>query len=102
MARTIIKQIRMDQREKDKLAELATRTCLSESSLIRVLISGAVLKEQPDREFFIVMDKLLEKLDSLEDMIIDEEDISNMIAEIRELRVEVFKKYLDEEKDFER
>lgn len=100
MARTIIKQIRMNQNEKDRLTELATKTCLSDSAIIRALINGAVLKEAPGREFYTVMDKLQEKLDSIEDMIIDEEDISKIIAEIRELRKEIFKRYLDEEIDF--
>lgn len=47
MKRTIKKQFWLNREEAKDLADKAKRTCLTEAGLLRLLINGAKLKEQP-------------------------------------------------------
>ena len=58
MQRTIKKQFWLSREEAKDLADKARRTCLTEAALLRLLIKGTKLKEQPDDRFFKAMEEM--------------------------------------------
>ena len=58
MQRTVKKQFWLNREEAEDLADKAKRTCLTEAALLRLLIKGAKLKEQPGDKFFKAMDEM--------------------------------------------
>ena len=50
--------IRLSEDDSNLLADKARRTCLSQSSLVRVLIRGFLPKEKPDDRFYDAMRQL--------------------------------------------
>ena len=50
--RSIKKQIWVNEEEAAALAEKAERCCLTEASLLRLMITDKNIKEQPSQEFF--------------------------------------------------
>lgn len=51
--RNIKKQIWVNEEEATTLAEKAKRCCLTEASLLRLMITDKTIKEQPSAEFFL-------------------------------------------------
>lgn len=102
MPRTIIKQIRMSKREKEKLSELSKKTCLNESEIIRLLIMDLRPKEKPGEDFFCSMNLLLEKIDNLEEKAGLREDVNSEVQELRKLRLDIMRTYLENEKDIDK
>ena len=58
MKRTIKKQFWLTREEAKELEGKAKRTCLTEASLLRLLIKGFEPKEKPDDRFYDVMREL--------------------------------------------
>lgn len=58
MQRTIKKQFWLNREEAKDLADKARRTCLTEAALLRLLIKGVKLKEQPGEKFFKAMEEM--------------------------------------------
>ena len=58
MKKNIIKVFRLDDKDAELLSVKATRTCLTESALIRLLIRGFKPKEKPDDRFYEAMRQL--------------------------------------------
>ena len=61
--RNIKKQIWVNEEEAAALAEKAERCCLTEASLMRMMMTDKTIKEQPSKEFFDCL-KSLYKLGS--------------------------------------
>lgn len=53
--RNIKKQTWVNEEEAQALAEKAKRCCLTEASLLRMMITDKNIKEQPSKEFFVCL-----------------------------------------------
>ena len=58
MRRTYQKHLRLNETEMIDLKNKATKTCMTESGLIRALIKGYCPKEKPDDRFYEAMRQL--------------------------------------------
>ncbi len=58
MKRTIRKQVWLNRKEACQLQKKAKKACLTESALMRMLISGYEPKQQPDESFYDFTRKL--------------------------------------------
>ncbi len=58
MKRTVKKQFWFSDEESNTLKEKARMVCLSEASLIRLLVEGFKPKEKPDERFYEMMKQL--------------------------------------------
>lgn len=58
MRRTIEKHILLNRSEAQDLQKKAKKACLSEGTLIRLLLKGYAPREQPDERFYDVMREL--------------------------------------------
>lgn len=56
--RTVKKQFRFSRDETQDLQKKAKKTCLSEATLVRLLVRGYEPKERPDERFYDVMRQL--------------------------------------------
>ena len=100
--RIIKKTFRMTPEEEFKLKEMAYKSGLSESAVIRTCLDGTTLKENPSKEFWIelrrlndtadVLRKVMEK--SLEDGEIYYNDIKIYYTQLKNFIDEARRKYL--------
>lgn len=106
MGRTIKKQFWLNREEAEALKRNAQKTCLSETALVRLLISGFEPREKPDEEFYHAMreiaaignnmNQIAAKLNSRGE--IDVDVLNNEIGELKAFRIAIMKKYLEAEK----
>lgn len=100
MKRTIKKQIWMTKTEAQNLQKKAKKACLTEASLIRMLLDGYVPPEAPDERFYDAMNEMrkasawLESLSHETDNAMKAEQYHNAACELLRLQNEIEKKYL--------
>ena len=100
MRRTKRREFVMTEAEAQDLKKKAEMVRMSESQLIRLLISGYHPPEAPGKEFFGAMNRLAEQVNRIEEMTRRERDteIRNMLfdesMQLKEMRINLVRKYL--------
>ncbi len=105
MKRTKRREFVMTEREADNLRKKAQMACMSESHLIRLLISGYHPPAAPDGSFYDDLNKLINVAERMElqAKLVKDSKCSNALTEISEeiftLCSEIRRKYLRGERD---
>lgn len=106
MGRTIKKQFWLSREEAEALKRNAEKTCLTETALVRLLITGFEPREKPDTAFHQDMNQLSAIGNNLNQIAvklnsrgeIDVDTLNNEIGELKAFRIAIMKKYLEAEK----
>lgn len=98
-------QVRLTADEDKRLDELAQKTCLTKSSLVRMLIKGYFPKEKPDKEFYSLLKEMYAIGSNINQLVakahtlnfIDIPLLKNLDARHKNLTVKIEQKYLKPE-----
>ena len=101
----IKKQFWLKREVADELAWKAEKACLTETALIRMLITGYHPSAAPGDEFYESLNRLIEAADNLQRTaeFINDPDVANAYQEaameLKELNLEIQKRYLKAERE---
>ena len=99
------KQFWMTKELAEELSWKASKACLTESTLIRMLIRGYHPPAAPGEEFYKDLNKLIQKADRMQltSEIINDPDIKTVLtdtaADLKKLSFEIRKRYLRGERE---
>lgn len=99
-------QVRLTSEDFDYLEELSTKTCLSKSSLVRLLILGYKPKEKPDKEFYLLLKEMYAIGNNLNQLVakahslgfIDKPKLNELLENHNRLIIEIEDKYINNER----
>ena len=103
MGRTIKKQFWLNSKEAEALRRNAKKTCLTETALVRLLITGFEPREKPDVAFYQDMNQLSAIGNNLNQIAarlnssgeIDHVRLEEEIEKLKALRLALLKKYVE-------
>lgn len=106
MRKSKLLQVRLNSEEEKYLEELAERTCLSKSALVRLLILGYKPKEKPDDDFYSLLREMYAIGNNLNQLVAkahslgfaEKEKIDNVLRKHNKLIVDIEEKYLKPER----
>lgn len=106
MGRTIKKQFWLSREEAEALKRNAEKTCLTETALVRLLITGFEPREKPDTAFHQDMNRLSAIGNNLNQIAarlnssgeIDGAQLKEEIEKLKAFRLALMKKYIEPEK----
>ena len=102
MQRNIKKQFWLSQEEDAKLKENAKKTCLSESSYLRMLIMETIPQEQPTDEYYDMLQQMRFFTERLEELLsLASEENENEFLGIQEEIEKWYKFQLDVQRHFQ-
>lgn len=106
MKRQVKKQIWLTEEEEELLEGYAQKTCLTESSFLRMVMCGCIPKEKPDKEFYErmrQMDAFMQRLEYLIELLkygeqVQCEELNSEIHRWHQFQLDVEERFLAPEK----
>lgn len=103
MGRTIKKQFWLNSKEAEALRRNAEKTCLTETALVRLLITGFEPREKPDAAFYQDMNQLSAIGNNLNQIAarlnrsgaVDSTQLKEEIEKLKAFRLALLKKYVE-------
>ena len=103
MGRTIKKQFWLNSKEGEALRRNAEKTCLTETALVRLLITGFEPREKPDAAFYQDMNQLSAIGNNLNQIAtrlnssgtVDSTQLKEEIEKLKAFRLALLKKYVE-------
>lgn len=103
MGRTIKKQFWLNSKEAEALRRNAEKTCLTETALVRLLITGFEPREKPDDAFYQDMNQLSAIGNNLNQIAarlnsngtVDSTQLKEEIEKLKAFRLALLKKYVE-------
>ena len=103
MGRTIKKQFWLNSKEAEALRRNAEKTCLTETALVRLLITGFEPREKPDAAFYQDMNQLSAIGNNLNQIAarlnssreIDRTQLKEEIEKLKAFRLALMRKYVE-------
>ena len=103
MGRTIKKQFWLNSKEAEALRRNAEKTCLTETALVRLLITGFEPREKPDAAFYQDMNQLSAIGNNLNQIAarlnssgaVDSSQLKEEIEKLKAFRLALLKKYVE-------
>lgn len=100
--RVIEKHLRFNAEENKKLKDLALKSGLSESAVVRSLLDSVIIKEMPTKEFFEAINQIRRVGTNINQIArfanatgkIDNENLNRYLRDLDNLMITIMKKYL--------
>ena len=100
--RVIEKHFRFNAEENRKLKDLALKSGLSESAVVRSLLDSVIIKEMPTKEFFEAINQIRKVGTNINQIArfanatgkIDNENLNRYLRDLDNLMITIMKKYL--------
>lgn len=100
--RVIEKHFRFNAEENRKLKDLALKSGLSESAVVRSLLDSVIIKEMPTKEFFEAINQIRKVGTNINQIArfanatgkIDNENLNRYLRDLDNLMIAIMKKYL--------
>lgn len=100
--RVIEKHFRLNAEENRKLKDLALKSGLSESAVVRSLLDSVIIKEMPTKEFFEAINQIRKVGTNINQIArfanatgkINNENLNRYLRDLDNLMITIMKKYL--------
>lgn len=100
--RVIEKHFRFNAEENRKLKDLAFKSGLSESAVVRSLLDSVIIKEMPTKEFFEAINQIRKVGTNINQIArfanatgkVDNENLNRYLRDLDNLMITIMKKYL--------